>query len=59
MRKKSKKMKILGVVCTITGMALAIFGMSCIFQSKSYSNSNVSVDIPETRVDDSVYLVEK
>ena len=59
MKKRSKKMKIFGLVCTITGMALAVFGISCIAQSKSYSNSSVSVDIPETKVDDSVYLVEK
>lgn len=58
MKRQTKRQKVLGLVCTLTGIALAIFGISYMNRTK-YSNSNVSVDIPETKIDDSVYLVEK
>lgn len=63
MKKKSKKLKILGFACTITGIAIAMFGMGCFSKSKKYSLAEVSVSTPKpertiTNVDDDAIVID-
>ncbi len=63
MKKKSKKMKVIGFVCTLTGMALALVGMGVIHKSKKYSLAEVSVSTPKperviTNVEDDSIVID-
>ena len=56
-RKKSKKMKVLGFICTIVGLALAGYGISELTKT-NYAGGDVEVkSIPETRKTDYIEIV--
>lgn len=63
MKKKSKKLKLIGLACTLTGMCLALIGMGCINKSKKYSLAEVSVSTPKperkiANVDDDSIVID-
>ena len=56
-RKKSKKMKVLGFICTILGLALAGYGISELTKTQ-YAGGDVEVkSIPETKKEDYITVV--
>ncbi len=55
-RKKSKKMKILGFICTIVGLALAGYGISELTKT-NYAGGEIDVKTPETRKTDYITVV--
>lgn len=56
-RKKSKKMKVLGFICTVVGLALAGYGISELTKT-NYAGGDVEVkSIPETRKEDYITVV--
>lgn len=59
MRKKmTRKQKVIGLLCTCVGLALAGFGIGYMTKPR-YAGGDVSVkEIPQSRVDDDVYLVK-
>ena len=55
-RKKSKKMKVLGFICTVVGLALAGYGISELTKT-NYAGGEIDVKTPETRKTDYIEIV--
>lgn len=56
-RQRSKKMKVLGFICTCLGLALAGYGVRTMTKTE-YAGGEVEVKTPETRKDNYITVID-